>query len=333
MKTLHIVPHLRPGSIRRELLLLLGAEGVVCTLAEDASTLGATGARVEALAWKHALDPRPLWRLSRCLRDCQPTTVHVWGFAALRAFRVAAGKHRHHAIVHRPLSGAANLSTLDRWLLRGVDRIFVRSAAEAAACRRLGIAASQLRLVPPGVTPQAVPTVDRRTILCAGPLEPGRGFREAIWTIDILHFLYDDIELVLAGAGSERARLEQFAAATGQRQRIRFVGESPRLSDLLSTAALVWVPALGDAGASIALEAQAASRPVIASRWPGLAEVIQDGVSGFLVPPGDKMALAQATRRLLDDRPTRVAMGEAARRQVSERFGVGQFVQAWSAAG
>jgi glycosyltransferase involved in cell wall biosynthesis len=64
----------------------------------------------------------------------------------------------------------------------------------------------------------------------------------------------------------------------------------------------------------------AAGRPVVASRVPGLAEVIEDGRTGYLVTPGDKAERARQTRILLDRAEVRQSMAEAARQHVAGRF-------------
>ena len=66
---------------------------------------------------------------------------------------------------------------------------------------------------------------------------------------------------------------------------------------------------------------------MVASRWPGLAEVIADGETGVLVAPGDKAALARETRALLDDPERRRRLGEAGRRRATERFGAEAMVR------
>jgi glycosyltransferase involved in cell wall biosynthesis len=64
----------------------------------------------------------------------------------------------------------------------------------------------------------------------------------------------------------------------------------------------------------------AAGRPVVANRLPSVAELVAEGETGFLVPRGDKAALARRTRALLDDAARRAAMGENARRRAVEHF-------------
>src|SRR5262249_36862376 len=147
-------------------------------------------------------------------------------------------------------------------------------------------------------------------IACVGPLEPHKGFRDAIWALDILHFLYDDLHLLVIGQGSDRPRLEEFARVAGVQDRVHFLGAQAEVAALLAEADLVWVPSHAEGGVNAALEAMAAGRPVVAAQLPGLAEVVRDGETGLLFPPADRAGLARQTRRLLDDPELRCLLGD-----------------------
>jgi len=192
---------------------------------------------------------------------------------------------------------------------------------------------AKVRVVPPGV--RALPpakAANKPRVVCAGALQPHKGFYEAIWAFDLLRYLYDEVELAIAGEGPQRQRLEEFADGIGQRHRIHLPGEVPDIAQLLAQAVVVWVPSLVDTGAGVALDAMAAGLPVVASRWPALAELVIDGQTGFLVEPGNKMDLARQTRRLLDDPALRRRLGEAGRRRAGEMYSSGAFVESWTRA-
>src|SRR5207248_570929 len=104
-------------------------------------------------------------------------------------------------------------------------------------------------------------------------------------------YLYADLNLVLAGTGNDRLRITQFAEAVGASDRVHFLGPVADLGPLLHRAVAVWVPSRIQGGVGSALEAMAAGRPVVATRTAALDEIIVDGVSGFLVKPGDKAGL------------------------------------------
>jgi glycosyltransferase involved in cell wall biosynthesis len=89
---------------------------------------------------------------------------------------------------------------------------------------------------------------------------------------------------------------------------------------LMAAADVVVFPALENHFARPAIEAAAMGRPVIASRLPTLEEIVDDGKSGLLVPPGDVAALAGAIRRVLEDRSLAEALGARGRAQAEERF-------------
>jgi glycosyltransferase involved in cell wall biosynthesis len=167
-------------------------------------------------------------------------------------------------------------------------------------------------------------------VVGVGPLEPGKGFRDAVWALDILRGLYDDLHLVLLGRGPDEARLREFARVIHAAARVHFAGPQPEVSNWLAAAELVWVPDRVEASLNAALEAMAAARPVVASRLPELAEAVDDGETGLLVPPGDKAALARQTRRLLDDPALRQRLGEAGRRRAAERFSAAGMVRRYA---
>ncbi|MGH7587798.1 MAG: glycosyltransferase, partial [Gemmatimonadota bacterium] len=79
----------------------------------------------------------------------------------------------------------------------------------------------------------------------------------------------------------------------------------------------------------VALEAALAARPVVASRVEGIPEVVLDGETGLLVPPGDPDALAEAIGGLLEDPERSAALGARARELTIERFGVDRCVEGY----
>jgi glycosyltransferase involved in cell wall biosynthesis len=121
--------------------------------------------------------------------------------------------------------------------------------------------------------------------------------------------------------GEERALadLDRSTAAAGDRFRV--LGFRADITRILGAADVVVVPSKRpDPLPNSALEALAAGVPVVAAAHGGLPEIVRDGETGLLVPPGDARALAAALRRLADDPSLRERMGVAAAADVRERF-------------
>jgi colanic acid/amylovoran biosynthesis glycosyltransferase len=134
----------------------------------------------------------------------------------------------------------------------------------------------------------------------------GRGVQGA-WSLD------------LVGDGPLRPALE--SSPLGRSDRVRWLGtlERPALARALAGSGIVVVPSVAAASGDqdglpvVLLEAMAAGCAVVASRLPGIAQVVSDGRTGLLVPPGDAPALGAAIARLLADGDLRARLGAAAR--------------------
>jgi glycosyltransferase involved in cell wall biosynthesis len=342
---LFVIPSLRYGGAARQLTLLaagLPSESfqvrvvVLGTTTPWVDSLRAAGVTVEVLGWRRPFDVLPFLALRRLVRSMRPDVIHIWGAMALRAMVLSGSRATNRVFISAVLRLGRRPGRLDRWLLRQVRGVIVFGAAEAERYRRLGVADSRIHVVAPAVNvpaaaePVQLPgvTAADRVLLGLGPIEPHKGFREAVWAFDILRHLYDDVHLVLAGTGSDRPRVERFAGQIGVRGHVHFTGSYTEPTSLLQRADLVWVPSLRGGGVCAALEAMAAGRAVIASRCPDLAEIVVDGETGFLVEPGDKAALARQTRLLLDDPIRGQHCGEAGRRRIAEYFSVARLVEA-----
>jgi glycosyltransferase involved in cell wall biosynthesis len=125
-----------------------------------------------------------------------------------------------------------------------------------------------------------------------------------------------------AWPGQERIERELAARADGLGDRLRLLGFRDDVDTVLGAADAVAVPSKRpDPLPNSALEAAAAGLPLVAAAHGGLVEIVRDGETGLLVPPGNASALAGALRRLAGDRDLRTRLGEAAARDANERFG------------
>src|SRR5204863_4175581 len=131
-----------------------------------------------------------------------------------------------------------------------------------------------------------------------------------------------DLQLALAGDGIERAELEALAAELGIAEQTTFLGWVPN-SDLPAwyrAAAVSVIPSLEEGFGIPAAESMGCGVPVVASDAGGLPEVVENGVTGLVVPRGDSTALAIAIGSLLADPERRFRMGQAGRERALRLF-------------
>jgi D-inositol-3-phosphate glycosyltransferase len=297
-------------------------------------SLRSRGIAVDELGWHRPFDARPLFTLRQLASESRPDVVHAWGAAAMRAVLLAGIVTPRQLVVSGVLPPIREPGWLGRQLLTRVGRVIAFGRVEAERYRRHGVAADRLTEAPLATDLDAAPmpaetTPDDagRVLLGVGPLVGHKGFRDAVWTFDILHFLYDDLRLVIAGAGPDRSRIEEFARVTGTARRVSCPGPLADLAALRQRALLAWIPGRAG-GVQAALEAMAAGLAVVASRTPKLTEIVARGETGLLAIPGDKADFARQTRLLLEDHDRRRAFGEAGRKRAAELFAPGRMAEA-----
>ena len=126
--------------------------------------------------------------------------------------------------------------------------------------------------------------------------------------------------LLLVGEGPELGAALETARRLGVAKHVDALGEQDQILPLLSIADLFLLPSEQESFGLSALEAMACEVPVIASRVGGLHEVVQDGVTGFLLPPEDLDGMAQRGVQLLTDDALHRRFAAAGRREVVEKF-------------
>jgi len=352
MKVLQVIPNLEFGNAAKQLTLLapaLTASGVHCRIAvlsgngPLANPLVAANIVPDFIGWKRWIDPQPFLRLKQLIKGFSPDVIHCWGRESIRALALIGGRNYGARVIGSCVGKPSNglLGKLEIGPIRRMDRLVFQWQVDLEKWKSF-LPAEKLCFIPPGVgqtNPSSVSNLlgsvvsvpkSARVILCVGPLEPSKGFKEAIWAFHIIGFLFLDLHLIILGDGPDRARLDRMAKPIFP-ERVIFLGGSSKPRAYMDHAEMVWIPSLEPRGFNVALEAIAAGKPVIVSRFPGLADIVGDGEAGILVAPGDKVGLARETRLLLDD-PTRSRLlGEAGRRRAQERFSVESMAHAYLA--
>jgi glycosyltransferase involved in cell wall biosynthesis len=165
------------------------------------------------------------------------------------------------------------------------------------------------------------PTAERvgtdPTVLFVGRLVPQKGVDILLRSFAILRRRIPNANLVIAGDGDQDLYLRRLARYFGLPPRVAFVGwqTGDALVRLYQRIEAVAVPSRYEPFGLVALEAMSCGRPVVASRSGGLAEIVEDGRTGYLVPPGDHLRLAQRLAWLLLNERVRRTLGGAARKR------------------
>ncbi|HET7433570.1 MAG TPA: N-acetyl-alpha-D-glucosaminyl L-malate synthase BshA [Thermoanaerobaculia bacterium] len=126
--------------------------------------------------------------------------------------------------------------------------------------------------------------------------------------------------LIMVGDGPDRSRAEAFCREHGLRDRVFFLGNVPNLEEILGSCDLFLLPSESESFGMAALEAMTSEVPVIATRTGGLPEVVEDGVTGYLLPVGDVNGMAARAIEILSDDALAAKMGKQARELAVEKF-------------
>lgn len=147
--------------------------------------------------------------------------------------------------------------------------------------------------------------------------------------LEIRARVHKPVRLVVAGAGPFDAAYREEVRALGCEDMVSFAGFRKDSADLMVAADLVVLPSVAEAFGLVVTEGLYLGTPVVATRAGGIPEIVDDGVDGLLVPPGDSAALADAIVELLNDASRRAALAGAGREKVLARFRFDEMVRAY----
>ena len=320
---------------------------VLCGSDEVADRVRSLGLAAEAFPLRSKTDVASAARLWPQLRGTD--VVHTQDRRALllcgAVVRTATGAqlvHTYHGLPEelvgmpgRPDAHPAGSPLRAAWLLHGhlrfesllahLGTVVVPSRALAMFLISRGFPASRVHAVPSRIdirrTEPAMPHQPVR-IATAARLETHKGIDVLLDACARLNRSTPPVHLDIYGDGSLRADLEQRAISS--RLDVTFHGNVSDVRDRLLGADIFVLPSRGENLPITILEAMAVALPVVASRVGGIAELVDDGVSGRLVEPDDVAALAQALTPLVADPHQRAAMGRAGVARVAARFDAAQ---------
>ena len=162
---------------------------------------------------------------------------------------------------------------------------------------------------------------DLPIIGCVAHLSAKKGQEYLLKAVALLQEEFPELLCLLVGEGAMHDHLVLLARQLGIEDRVRLLGYREDIVPVMNAMDIVVLPSVAKEGLGLVLvEAALLEIPTIGSNAPGIDEAVQDGVSGFLVPPGSPEALAAKIGELLTDRELRKMMGAAGKQRARELF-------------
>src|SRR5215217_1300904 len=212
---------------------------------------------------------------------------------------------------------------IERWGEHSAEAVLVITPRLRRLLLSDGVDENRIHLIPPGVNsslfegPFEDPFagIGRPRVLFVGRLAPQKGVHTLVAAAGLLED--PRVRVLLVGDGPERKALEREAERIGVGDRVCFLGffAHERLPALLAHADVLVLPSVYEELGTVLLEAMWAGLPIVASRIGGIPDVIEDGVNGLLVPPGEPEALASVIDRVLADRALAYRLREGAQKR------------------
>ncbi len=321
----------------------LRARGVPQLLVAPAGSAAERAARergfeVAPIAMRHSCDVLSVWRLCSLLRTASLVHLHTGRAAWLGA--IAARLAGCPVVVTRRMDRTVRRGPRTNFIYRRTARAVIAispavrqclldGGVPAAAIDEIPDALDEARLVAPigraAMRRQLGLGDERFVVLALAQLMHRKG-------LDVLLRAQQSLRdprlcVLLAGDGPEAASLRGLADELQLGDAVRFLGRRSDAGDLLAACDLFVLPSRAEGLGVAALEALGASRPVIASKVGGLADLIQHERCGLHVPPDDPAALAAAIARLRDDPALRTRLAAAGPGRVDEGFRPAQYVE------
>lgn len=184
----------------------------------------------------------------------------------------------------------------------------------------------RMHVVHCGVDPAAFEPVTHRgqgsRVLFVGRLAAVKGLPVLLRAVADLAKSGNDLQLSIAGDGPDRSSLAAQAQRLNIADRVAFRGyqSQAQVRQLLAETDVFVMSSFAEGVPVVLMEAMAAGVPVVATRIAGIPELVDDGSSGFLVPPGDPTVLAEKIETLLNDSDLRNRFGTAGREKVEREF-------------
>lgn len=213
--------------------------------------------------------------------------------------------------------------------------VTVSQANARHIAQTFGVPAERIRVIPCGVdTERFRPAVAHRKstqrplLVCVARHVRVKNLGLLLEACAALRARAVDFRCVMVGDGPCRQELEAMRESLGLEKVVEFVGvaEHGQVREWWQQASVAVLTSQNEGTPVCLMEAAACGVPAVATAVGGIPELVEDGVTGLLVPPGDAQALATALQRLLSDPTWTAQLGQAARRRAEERFSLARQV-------
>jgi glycosyltransferase involved in cell wall biosynthesis len=295
------------------------------------------------LAPTNEMDLTAAWRLSRLIKRLRPEIVHAHdphgvAMAAL-ALSMSTELAKPPLVAARRVDFHLKGNSLSRWKYRQVDCFICVSEAirkmlisdgvppVRAVVVNEGIDLERVDAAPPARLheelwlPHHAPIVGN-----VAALVPHKGQRHLIDAAALVIRQIPDVRFVIAGEGELRGALERHIRERKLEKHVYLLGFRPDVLSLHKIFDVFVMSSVTEGLGTSLLDAMACGKPVVATMAGGIPEVVEDGLTGLLVPTRDPEAMAAAIVRLLNNPSLRRQMGEAALLSARERFSVERMV-------
>ena len=298
--------------------------------------LVAEAVEVHPLLVRNAFDLRAARVLGRLVSEVDVVHFHT---ARAHALTLWLGRRRAIRVVTRRMDYRPRPRAYVRVLYnRRVDRVIAISQRIREVLVEAGVEGDRISVIPSGVdVPRFAGAAKMRgkarleewhpgmtdpVVLVIGALVRRKGHAVLLEAARRLATRGLHVRYVFCGDGECREQLERLVEQSRLTEFVRFMGWRDDIVRVLAGADIVAVPSLSEGLGVAALEAMAAALPVIASRTGGLAEVVLDGTTGWLVPPGEAGILAEVIEAAVRDPERARRYGEAGQARASSEFSI-----------
>ncbi len=295
------------------------------------------GLAVATVAERRRWDTQVFAQLRRVISDVNPDILETRNVKSHFFVRLL-GLHRTYPWIawNHGYTATSRLdrayTQLDRWSLRAAYRVVTVCQPFAEHLARLGVDPDRITILHNSVKPFPRPPQeevqrvrrefgiadDEAVILAVGRLSNEKGHADLLRAAATLSANSEEIpfRVVIVGDGPEREPLARLASHLKIDKRVTFAGFQRDTTPYYAMATLVAVPSHSEGSPNVVLEAMAAGLPIATNAVGGVPEILQDGVTGLMVPPRNPEAMAMAMLRILSEPELRIRLGEAARARV-----------------